>query len=494
MAQDGEVKVDIRMDADVSGAEKAEKGLDRVRRAARKASSESNGGLERMRAGVGRVSGAFGALRSVLTGFGIGGAVMAITGGLSRIVGSFGAARKSAEEFGAIQRKLGESKAIASLEGDYARLADAIDAAAEAQNHSLEMVDLEVANRRRLAAAKLDAAKENEISRLDPDAPDYAERLDGIERKYAAMKANEAASNAVEDIVLARQRTDAQASQADARADAQDAATKAIDAKIAAAKRAKGASDAEATDLNEHDKTGVLSAVGKTLHQLFTGDWGRMAGAKTAEGDQVRRASAERAAQYELQIQRLEEERRKSEEKADGFRKQAGRLRERAGAMGSAIEAAEIERDTARGSGARGEAAAHGAIERKNATLAAEEAKAKDARRAVELLSAQKAAIEGQIRERQSDKDAAGLAVYRAQGDYDAARLGGGRRAQASALAGLQGAKDMAMDVDRAADGAINALTAALKSVEARLKAAKTYLESQSRQQRNAWAEAPAGD
>lgn len=494
MADDGELTTRIRIEADTSGAEQAERAMGRVGKAARDTAAASNGGLERMRAGVGRVSGAFGALRNVLTGFGIGGAVMAITGGLSRIVGSFGAARKSAEEFGAIQQKLGESKAIASLEGDYARLADAIDAAAEAQNHSLEMVDMEVANRRRLAAAKLDAAKEDEISRLDADAPDYAERLDGIERKYAAMKANEAASNAVEDIVLARQRTDAQASQADAKADAQDAATKAIRARIDAARREKASAETGAADLNENDKTGVLSAIGKTLHQLFTGDWGRMTGAKTAEGDQVRRASAERAAQYELQIQRLEEELRRSEEKADGFRKQAGRLRERSGAMGTAIEAAEIERDTARGAGTRGEAAAQGAIERKNATLAAEEAKAQDARRARDLLAAQKAGIEAQIRERQSDKDAAGLAVYRAQGDYDAARLGGNRRAQASALAGLQGAKDMAMDVDHAADRAINALTRTLASVEARLKAAQSYLESQSRQQRNAWAEAPAGD
>ena len=494
MADDSECTTRIRIEADTSGAEQAERAMGRVGKAARDTAAASNGGLERMRAGVGRVSGAFGALRNVLTGFGIGGAVMAITGGLSRIVGSFGAARKSAEEVGAIQQKLGESKAIASLEGDYARLADAIDAAAEAQNHSLEMVDLEVANRRRLAAAKLDAAKEGEISRLDPDTPDYAERFDGIERKYAAMKDNEAASNAVEDIVLARQRTDAQASQADARADAQDAATKASDAKIAAARRAKGASEAEAIDLNEHDKTGVLNAIGKTLGQLFTGDWGRMAGAKTAEGDQVRRAAAERAAQYELQIQRLEEERRRSEERADGIRKQAGRLRERSGAMGTAIEAAEIERDTARGAGTRSESAAQRAIERKNATLAAEESKAEDARRARDLLAAQKAGIEAQIRERQSDKDAAGLAVYRAQGAYDAARMGGGRQAQASALAGLREAKDTALDVDHAADRAIAALTQALKGVEARLRAAQSAIESQSSRQRYAWSEAPAGE
>lgn len=494
MADDGELTTRIRIEADTSGAEKTERAIRRVGKAVRDTAAASGGGLEQMRAGVGRVSGAFGALRNVLTGFGIGGVVMAITGGLSRIVGSFGAAKKSAEEFGAIQRKLGESKAIASLENDYTKLKDAIDASAAAEAHQLEMIDMEAANRRRLSAAKLDAAKEDEISRLDPDAPDYAERLDGIERKYAAMKANEAASNAVEDIVLARQRTDSQASQADAQADAQDAATKAIQARIDAARREKASAEIGAADLNENDKTGVLSAVGKTLHQLFTGDWGRMSGARTAEGDQVRRASAERAAQYELQIQRLEEELRKSEERADGFRKQAGRLRERAGAMGAAIEAAEIERDTARGAGARGEASAQRAIERKGDAMAAEEAKAEDARRARELLAARKAEIETQIRERQSDKDAAGYAVYRAQGEYDAARLGSGRRAQASAFAGLREAKDTALDVDRAADRAINALTQALKGVEARLRAAQSAIESQSSRQRYAWSEAPAGE
>lgn len=494
MAQDGEVKVNIRMDADASGAEKAEKGLDRVRRAARRASSESKGGLEQMQAGVGRVTGAFGALRGVVTGFGIGGVAMAVTGGLSRIVESFGAAKKSAEEFAAAQAKLAEERGIASLAEDYAKLSDAINASAEAQGHSLEMIDLEVANRRKLAKAKLDAAKEDELSRLDTEAPDYAEKVAAIEARYATARAAQSADNSVEDAVLARQKLNSQADLADQRAVAQGSATKAIEARIAAAQRAKMAAEIGSVELNENDKTGVLNAVGKSLNQFFTGDWGRIAGAKTAEGDQARKASADKAAQLERQIWQLREEKRKSEEKAEAFRRQAEQLRQKSDAMYGGIEAGRLEGETIRKTGARSEAAAQRAGEKRIAEDEAGIARTADARRAMELLSAQKAALEGQIRDRQGDKDAAGLAVYRAQGAYDASRLGGDRRAQASALAGLQGAKDMALEVDRTADSAINALTATLKSVEARLKAAQNYLESQSKQQRNAWAEAPSGD
>lgn len=479
MAQDGEVSVKLRITAEDGGVAKAKQGLKHVEDAAK-------GGFERMQAGVGRVSGAFGALRNVLAGFGIGGVVMAVTGGLARIAGSFGAAKKSAEEFRAVQARLAEDKAIAGLANDYARLTDAVAAASAAESHQLEMIDIEVANRRKLAEAKLEAAKEDEIAGLDTSAGDYGERLAAIEKKYAAIRAAQTASDAKEDIVLGRQKVNAQADQADAQAGAQDAATKAVQAKISAARRAKSAAEVEAVALNGNDKTGAASAVGKTLGQLFTGDWGRLAGAKTAEGDEVRKAAAERAAQYERQIQQLEEEKRRSEAKAAELRKEAGRLREKADRMGVQVEAAEISGGAARKAAAREESAAQGA-------LADRQAKTADAERARRLLAGQKADIQARIAAEQARKDAAGRAVYEAQGDYDAARLGGSRRAQQSALGSLQAAQGAAQDVNHAADRAIAALTETLRSVEARLKAAQGFLESQSKQQRNAWAETPAG-
>lgn len=494
MAQDGEVKVGIKVTAENGGVTKAEQGLKRVGQAAKKTAAESKSGFDQMSKSVGEVSGAFGKLKAALTGFGIGAVVTAITGGITKIIGSFGAAQKSAAEFAAIQQKLSEEKGIAKLSNDYAALTDAINAAAAAENHQLEMIDIEVQNRRKLAEAKLEAAKEDEISKLDTNAKDYAEQLDKVEKKYAALKAAQTASNAKEDIVLARQKMEAQAAQTDKQAEAQDAASKAIEAKIAQTRRAKSVAEVESIELNDNDKTDALSIVGKTLGQLFTGDWGRMNEAKTAEGDAVRKAAAEQAAQLDQQIQALTEELRKSNAKAESLRQSAQDTREKAGAMSGALEAAEIEGETARRIAARGESAAQTALDKNHEQQAKEAATLEDAKKARTLLHRQKSELEANIEAEREKKAAAGLTVHQAQNAYDLAAAGGNRGAQTSALANLQAAQAEAQNVDFAADKAINALTETLKSVETRLKAAQSYLENQTKQQRNAWSEAPAGE
>ena len=504
MASDGEINVKIKVSADKAGAKDVEKSVKGIGSAAKKTAEESKKGFEQMQAATGRISGAFEAMKKVLTGFGIGGLVMAVTGGLSRIADSFGSAQKSAEKFRAIQSKLAEAKSITALANDYTKLIDAINAAGTAENHLLEMIDIEVANRRRLDEAKLNAAKEDEIAALDENATDYAEQLDVIEKKYAALKSSHAASNATEDIVLARQKMNAQADQTDKLAEAQDTATKAIQAQIDTARRAKSSAEHDAIALNENDKTGVASIISKTLNQFFTGDWGRMAGAKTYEGDQVRMSAAEKSVQYELQIQKLEEEKRKSEEKAAELRKQSERLRQKAEAMGGQIDATRIEGESARKAADRQETSARASLEKKHKDEAAQKAekeaeekahaaKIADAHRARAALTAQQAQLKAQIAAAQRSKDAAGLAVFNAQGAVDLAKANGGK-----GLAGAQGAlneaQSTALEVSHSADRTIAALTKTLKDVESRLKATQTALENQSKQTRYAWSEAPAGD
>ena len=114
-----------------------------------------------------------------------------------------------------------------------------------------------------------------------------------------------------------------------------------------------------------------------------------------------------------------------------------------------------------------------------------------DAQKARKLLSASGGSQFTATKARR--KNAANYSVFQAQGSYDAARLGGSRSAQSSALADLQQAQSAAQNVNFAADSAINALTKTLQAVEARLKAAQAHLEAQSKQQRNAWSESPPG-
>ncbi len=491
---DGSVNIGIKINADDSGAKKAEASLKGVAATAKKSAASTAGDLDRVQASVGKISGAFGALKNALTGFGIGAVVGSIFGSVNRITESFGASKKAAEDFAAIQAKLAQEKGIASLATDYSKMSDAIAKAADAQNHALEMLDLEVAGRRRLANAKMNAAKEDEMAALDASAKDYAEQLDRVEKKYAAIKASQDAGNAAEDLVLSRQKMNAKADQYDQQAAAQDKATSAIDAQIRQAKREKSKAEIDAQSINESDKSGVVDAIGKTLMQLFSGDWGRMSGATTAEGDAARREAAQEAAEAEKKIQQLEEQKRQSEEKAAALRTEAAQTRERADALGIQLDAADIERHAARAAGARGEASAQEALDRNHAAQEAEAAKIADARRAAALLAQQQAQIKAQIADRQGDKDAANLAVWQAQTAASAASAGGTRRDQAAAQSNLAAARATAQSVAATADGAIAALTATLKSVEARLKAAQSAIDAQSQRQRYAWSEAPAGE
>lgn len=495
MAQDGEVKVKISVTSAGDGAAKAERELGRVGSAAKRASAETKGALERMQGAAGKVQGAFGALRNAMAGFGVGALVGAMTAGVGRIAASFGAAKKEAEEFAEIQRRLAAEKAVAKLAADYAKLSDAVERAAAAQGHDLDMVDLRVRAERKLVRARLDAEKESRLAALDPKAADYAERRAAVEQWHAGQVAGLNAFDAEADLVYARQRMAAEADALDERAGAQDAASGVIRARIAQARREKSAADYEAVNLNERDKSGGFGdTVGKTLGQLFTGDWGRMGGVKTVEGDAVRKAAAERSAQLEKSIDALVEELRRSNEAAERTRRSAANVREKAEAMGTMVEAAGIGRDTAARAARRGTAAAEAEIAEKRAKREAEAAEATEAARARGLLSGRKADIESRLAAEQSKKDAANYAVFQAQGRYDAARLGGSRAGQSAALSGLHAAQETAQNVNLAADRAMNALQATLDKIEAKMKQLDAVLAKRAKQQGFAQSESPAGE
>ena len=502
---DGDINVKLKITADGSGAKAAEKSIKGVGDTAKKTAADTKGGLEKMQAATGRVSGAFEAMKKVLTGFGIGGLVMAVVGGISKISSSFNHAQKQAEEFQKIQDNLNREKAIAALAADYQKLTEAINASAAAQNHQLELIDQEVINRRRLRDAKLEAAREDEIAKLDENASDYAEQLDRIEKKYARLKAAHANSDAIENLVLERQKQEQKADQTLAQAEAQDKATKVLAARRRNLQGKKWNAELDAIQLNDEDKTGAGSIVGKTLGQLFTGDWGRMADAKTSEGDAIRRQAAEQAAQYDLEIQKLDAEIAASKAKAEELRKEAGRIREKAGKNDDLIEAVTIEGETSQKVAKRQEVSSAAKLKKKHddeaaakakkeAEEKAHEAKIADAEAAKAALSSKREELLSKIREEEAKKETAALNVYEAQGSFETARLSGNNKAQLAAHTSLKEAQNAAQNVNVAADSAIIALTETLKGVEARLKAAQSFLERSSKQQHNAWSEAPAGE
>ena len=481
---DGDVKVKIKLGADLSGGVQSRQELERLRQSAAKSTGDAAKGFDGLSKSV-----RF--FRKALTGFGVAGLFTAIYQGVAKIADSFKAASKQAEALDKILNELAKAKGLQQLVAGYERLKSAAAAAASEQSHALRMIDEGVANRRRLDNAKLEQGKLAAIAALDPNAPDYAERKAKIEADYASRSAAMNSSNAREDIVLARQKLDAEAAGKDKEAEAEDAATAVARRRLADARREKSTADVEAVAINENDKNGIADAIGKTLAQLFTGEWGRMAGATTAEGDQARQSAAKRAADLELRVAELEEEVRKSEERAASLRTDAGRLRERRDAMGGALEAADIEGENAMSSARASETEASRSLAKKHKDIQAEADKNAAAIAAAENLARSQADLQSRIAAEQAKKDAAGQAVYRAQNAVDLARANG--QPTGSLVADLQSATSAANDVNFAADKAISALTETLKRVEAQLKAASDHIKRSSSATQYAWEDGNAG-
>ena len=480
MSQPDKVEIEVAVDPS-----NASKGVNAVKADIDKMSQGAEASAGKAARGFDGLSSSVGTLRKLLTGLGVAGLFTAIYSGVSRIADSFKAASKQAEAFGKIQDGLAKAKGVQQLVSAYEKLKSAAAAAASEQSHALQMIDEGVSNRRRLDSAKLEQSKLAELAALDPEAQDYAEQKAKIEADYASRSAAMNASNAREDVVLARQKLDAEAANKEKEAEAQDAATEVARRKLDDARREKSKSDVQAVELNENDKTTTASAIGKTLSQLFTGDWGRLSGATTAEGDQVRSNAAQRSADLEVRIAELEEEVRKSEERAASLRTDAGRLRERRDAMGDTLEAAEIEGKNARTSARAAESEASRALAKKQADIKDEDERKASAQSASEELARAKALLERQIEREQERKDAAGQSVFRAQNAVDLARANG--QSTAAPLAELQSAQSAANEVAFSADKAIAALTETLKQVETRLDAATRYLKNAESRNRDAW-------
>ncbi len=493
MAREGEVEVGIKLKADVSGGVQSRQELEKLRQKAKETMNAADRAAKQASGGIKGFSKSVGFLRKAMTGFGVAGLFAGVAAAISKIKDSFNAAAKEAEAFRKIQDNLAQAKALNALVQGYERLKGAVAAANAEQQHHLEMIDMDVANRRRLDAAKLERDKQAALAGLDPEAEDYAERKAAIEADYAARSASMSASNAKEDIVLSRQKLATQADLKDEEAEAQDAATAVARRKLSDARRERLVAELASADLNDADKTGAGSAIGKTLGQFFTGDWGRMTGARTAEGDAVRRDAAKRAADLELRVQELEEEVRRSEEKSASLRTEAGRLRERRGKMDATLEAADIEGENTRGAARTGEEAAQRALGKKRGEIAAKEDLYADAVVASELLSRREAELQSGIAAQREKKAAANLSVFEAQGAYDLAQANGDRRGAAAAYKNLHSAEAAANEVNFEADKAIESMTAALKDVARRLKAAQSHLEQAAGRESAAWAESAGG-
>lgn len=488
MAQNSDqVDVSIKLGADISGGVQSEKQLERIRAKAKetgkdaaKASGEAARGMDGFKKSIGLV-------RQALTGFGVAGLFTALIAGIQKVTESFGSAEKKALDLQKAADAKALAKSVSDLADQYANLSAKMANAAKEQNDALELIDMEVKARRELAAAKLDAAEQGELAGVDENAVDAEEQKKVIQAKYAHLRDTAAASDKVEDLVLQRQKYTTAAEQKDAEANVSDAEAEAI-AKKAQQIRAKAAGEEiAATEATDKDKTGILGYVGGQIRDIFSGNWGNLGRWQTAEGDAEREKRRANAEKLREEADELDKKAEAARESAKAARQDAETNRRRGEALNGSVEAAQLNQSTTQLRNERAEASAAKELTDKNTRLA-------DAQNAERLLSAEKERVKQQIADGQAKKDAANLAVFNAQGDYDLTVANGGKRsAQSSALQNLQAAQTAAQNVNHEADSAINALTETLKNVEARLKAAQSAIQNASKQQNYAWSESPSG-
>ena len=367
--------------------------------------------------------------------------------------------------------------------------------------------------------ADLQLREEQEVAALDRNDPAYGEKVRQIRQRFSGARNLLGAQRAAEDAEARRKAYSNEAWDEDV-----NAATYANNAKSARANAGEMRRQAELWKrLAEYGKTksgeGWIDKLAGTaesdrmLADFFKagGDQSFMSAIKGMTPEEIAEYAKEQAARFGEKASKAEETAASFESKsADSAAKSktAAALAESQSGMVAAArtkrQATGIAAQTAQGDAdaslSKAEETARQRAEEERRTenekrekAAAEEAARASALAAVPQLSAERDRIRAQIAAEEERKAAAGMAVYQAQGAYDAAKLGGNRGAQQTAFSGLQSAQNAAQDVNHAADSAINALTETLKNIEERLRAAQNYLKKQSGQQGYAWSESPAG-
>lgn len=431
------------------------------------------------------------ALSAITTGAFILNGVESAVNLIDRMTSSARKAREEAEKLAQAQAKALDAQRVREMAAAYKELEGSIAAAAVERRRANEIEDLETAAKREGEDLEMEAAREGEIAALDPSDPLYDRKKAQIEAKFSAQGATVKATRAKEDAERASRREEEEAV-----AKAEEAGRRAFAlnddrARLGELRERQRKASLRSETENEYDAHGFWSSFGNNARAIVegigTGDFSRYGSDRTKHGDKAREAARAEAEDLQRQIDELEAQIKAKEQGIADLNAESAQAAAKSAIYSVKGDKAGQALETARSSGARAVAAADRA-------RAEEEARRASALAASGSLADERDRIKARIAAEQERKDAAGMAVYQAQGAYDAARISGNRAAQQSAFSNLQSAQNAAQDVNHAADSAINALTETLKSVEARLKAAQSELKKQAGQSNYAWNESPSGD
>lgn len=381
MADDSNnVDVTIKLGSDITGGIQTEAELEKIRAKAKQISAESSAGFNSFGKSIGVVSKAAGTLNKILSGFGVIGIFTTLISGLEKLSSLFSENAGKARELNDAARAEELTKSVSDLAAAYEKVKQGLQDAAKEQNNVLELIDAEVKSRRALEAAKIDAAEQKELDAVDADSADAEEQKKVIRTKYEHLRSTKAASNNLEDLVLQRQKYTTAAELDDA--EAKSAETQASALREQAKKFSKAASEegANSMQLNERDRNGFIAKFAGNIKDIVTLNWGNKFGQdETAEGDEIRKAQAERQKEYIRKAEELEKQAEAQDHVAKGKRDDATQKRKLADAMNGSVEAAQIGQKTTQVKESMAERDAASALSKKQA---------EEARKAKELADA----------------------------------------------------------------------------------------------------------
>lgn len=476
-----DASVDIKITSDAKGAADAERSLGRVSRAADDAGRSVSNSMGRASAVVGRLRAGLSQLLNV--GIAVT-AVQALVSLYERLSGRANAAAKAAREVAKANAEAADSSKAAKLAEEYERIAKAADRAAKAQSRANELADMERDSARELEDIEAAAARDADLAALDPGDPLYERRRAQVEARHAAASANRAASRRVQDAQTAAGRSMQESEDAASLAASLSLSLASDRDGLAALGRRRAAAAEESVSDNSLDAQGFAGMFFSNLKSIITGDFSRVGDHRTAEGDQVRSAAAER--ERDLAAKEAESRRtiaRKEAEIAE-LEERAAHLAKRSAVQSGLALNAQNAASLVASQGARSVASA-------DAALDADAAANADARLAMAQLAAQRSRVESQIAAQRGRKDEASLAVFNAQGAADLARANGDRRGYSDATANLTAARGAADEVNHSADSMINSLMQTLNAINSRIRAAEDQIRRSSSQSQYAWREVP---
>ena len=409
-----------------------------------------------------------------------------------------------------------QTRGVDALTERYKSLAEAIQAAGKAAQDNERVASAALDAQRKREDAQLALREEQEVAALDRSDPAYSAKVAQIRQRYAGARASLGAGRAEEDAAARLKAYESEAFDEDVHS-----ATYSKSAAYARSQESEMRKKAElwgrvALYGKQRGKEGWIDRIagtarsGKMMSNFFKagGDQSFMEAVAGMTPEEIAEYAAEQQKMFEGKAAKAGESAKAFEGKAAESAAKSKTAASLAVSQAGVVEAARTKRQAVGVAGVtsaadsaatvataeKADAERREAESRKAREKEAEEARLASALAAAPQLTAERDRIAGLIAAEQEKKAAAGMAVYNAQGTYDAARIGGDRGAQQAAFGGLQEAKDAALNVNHAADMAINALTETLKSVETRLKAAQNEIQKQSKQERYAWSEAPSGE